>query len=189
MFRIYGLLFSLYLNNIYFVIIGYLIATNLNSSNFKNTNVFNGLFIAFICIIILFIVFGMINIIYSIKCGLKREYKKLEKYMKILKLSSIPYFIINFICIGLFVVVLLAASRGFGIVYLPIPFILTWFVVVVTSSYGIVELIVLFGKKDISIKNFILYIILQLCFVIDIISTFWILKQIKNSEVQQNNKC
>jgi len=174
------------MTNLFFVFTEYWIITHLNSSNFSNGKSFYLYLLVFLFILFLFVVFAIVNIVFAIKCGIKNDIVKLNQCMKIVKFSSIPYFFINFICIGLLMTVLVAASRGFGIIYLPIPFILTWFVVLATSSYGIIELTILFKNNVITLKKYVFHLILQLCFVFDVISSIWIAN--KQKQIRTNSK-
>lgn len=100
--------------------------------------------------------------------------------MSRLKLGAVPYFILNFLfCAGLAFLVV-ASSRGF-IIFSPIPILfvipifLTYGTVVSTSIYGIFYIASLLKEGKITIGKAILHILLQICFVLDIVDTLVLL--------------
>ena len=108
--------------------------------------------------------------------------------MKKVKYFTIPYFIFNFIFLSVLMIGLIMGTRGIGILLLPIPFILMYFVVVATSFYGIGFLFVLYRKGKIVKKKYVLFIILHLTFVLDIVSTMFLIKSYRNNYLPENSK-
>ena len=137
------------------------------------------------------VVSGVSNVIFAIKnvintCGLYKrgEYNSLRKHMKVLKLGTIPYFVLNFILYFLLCLLFFAASRGL-IIFTPIPLLLllpiffTYLTVLFTSCYGI-GLIAIISKENSSKRgNLIVHVLLQLCFVLDVVSTIILLIKYK----------
>ncbi len=104
----------------------------------------------------------------------------LKKYMSALKLGAVPYFIINFIfCAGLIFAVV-ASSRGL-IIFSPIPILfiipifLTYGTVVSTSFYGLFFIASVLKEDKITIGKAIVHMLLQICFVLDIVDTIALL--------------
>lgn len=134
---------------------------------------------------ILSIIFGVINIINTYKLCKDNEYNSLRKYMKVLKFGAVPYFIINFIVYFFIFFIFLAASRGI-ILFTPIPLIFigiiffTYLAVIFTSSYGIDFLVIVKKEKIIKTGSLVIHILLQLCFVLDVVDTLIILMKYKS---------
>lgn len=129
------------------------------------------------------IVFTVINIKNAFWLYTNGKYSFLKKHMSRLKLGAVPYFILNFLfCAGLAFFVV-ACSRGFYIfiIFSPIPILfvipifLTYGTVVSTSIYGIFYIASLLKEGKITIGKAILHILLQICFVLDIVDTIILL--------------
>lgn len=136
---------------------------------------------------ILNMILGLRNIINTFQLWKNNEYNSLRKYMKVLKFGTVPYFIINFIVYALIFLIFFAASRGI-IIFTPIPLIfiviifITYLTVIFTSSYGIGFLAIIKKEKRIKAGNFIIHILLQLCFVLDVIDTMILLIKYKREQ-------
>jgi hypothetical protein len=72
---------------------------------------------------------------------------------------------------------LLVVGHGFGFLIVPIFIFLSYTVLMLTSIFSILYLINLRKNKIILNKQFIVHLILQLCFVIDIIDIIYIIKK------------
>lgn len=150
-------------------------------------------------LVALVVITGILNVIFAIKniinsCRLykNREYNSLRQYMKVLKLGSIPYFILNFAIYFLLFIILFAASRGI-IVVTPIPLFIfsppilfTYLEVLFTSSYGIGFIAIINKEKRIKSVSFIIHVLLQLCFILDIISTIVLLTRYKVEHTKES---
>lgn len=136
------------------------------------------------------IVFAGINTVNSFSLFKNNDYNSMRKNMKALKFGAIPYFIINFIIYLLLFLLFFAASRGIILVTpIPllflIPVLFAYLTVIFTSTYGIGFSLILYKEKRLRTRKLILHIILQLCFVLDIIDTVILLaknKVMKTSE-------
>jgi hypothetical protein len=187
MFPIIGLFVAMYLGNLYFLILDINILRS-----FKNTNIDEGkfqliYFIVFCIIVMIFIIFAVLNIIRAVNLISRKNYIEIRKNIKKTKYGSIPCFVFNFILVGFATFIMFAASHGFGIFFLPIPVFFTWIVVVISSVYGLGLLLILHREKVISTKRFVIFGILQICFVFDIICTFVMLKDNKISDFIEKN--
>jgi hypothetical protein len=116
----------------------------------------------------------------------------LRKYMKRLKFGAIPYFILNFLFYLLLFLFFFAASRGI-VVFTPlplfflIPIFFTYLSVLFTSPYAIGFIVALRNEDKMKIGKLVIHILMQLCFVLDVIDTIVLLKKYKTQQVL--NKC
>jgi hypothetical protein len=92
----------------------------------------------------------------------------LKKYTKTIKFGLIPFWVINFIGYTALVIMINIPSHGFGIFIVPIPIIASYCVLIITSIYSILFLLLLLQNGKINNKQFLIYVIMQLCFVLDI---------------------
>ena len=120
--------------------------------------------------VIMFLTISIFLLLDAIKLIEKKDNKLLLDNMKRIKYLSIPYFVLNFILSGGLTYFINAISHGFGIFIIPIPFLLTYCVLIPTAFYGIGLLLVLYQEEKINIKIFLIYVIFLLCFLIDIIA-------------------
>jgi hypothetical protein len=134
------------------------------------------------------VIFAVINIFITFKLYKNNEYNSLRKNMKSTKLGAIPYFIINFIFYFLLFALFFAASRGIMIVT-PIPLLFlvpiafTYLSVLSTSFYGIGFIVILYKAKKLKIGKLIFHILLQLCFVLDVVDTLILLAKNKSEKI------
>jgi hypothetical protein len=126
--------------------------------------------IAGLTIMVLFIVLFVRNTISAVKLFADNDTGGLLKTSLFVKLSLIPYFVINFILNALIFTVLAAASRGIGIILVPIPVFLTYCILLSTSTYSIALVLSLGRNGKMGKRKTVLHFILQICFVLDILS-------------------
>lgn len=131
-------------------------------------------------------IIAVTNVINSITLFKNSDHVSLRQNMKILKFGLIPYFVINFVLYLFIFLILFAASRGI-IIFSPIPlfFIIpiffTYLAVLFTSFYGIGYVLILWKENRIKNSCLVIHVLLQLCFVLDVISTIILLAKYKNS--------
>jgi hypothetical protein len=156
----------------------------LNFSKSVDSNILLAFLISGICIWVILFLLGVtlniISIIYSLK---NNQINNIVNSMKILKYGSIPFYILNFTVSTLFCLLFVFASRGLGIIVVPIPIFITWIILLSTSINTLVLLVILFKKKTITKKYFVIGIICQLTFIIDIFSTISIAKKCKKAAI------
>lgn len=183
-------LISLYIN--LFVII-LLLVSLLKFGLIKNDigNLIKYLLIAGVIISCIFnAIFALKNVLKAYQLYKNKECNSLRKHMKALKFGVIPYFVLNFVIYLFLFAILFVGSRGIMIVT-PIPLIFlfpiffTYLIVVFTSSYGICFAVINSKEKGLSKMKLVLYTLLQLCFVLDVISTVILL--IKYKKVEEIN--
>jgi hypothetical protein len=125
-----------------------------------------------------FLIVTILNIFYTKRLIKQRERKKLKKSAEIVKLASIPFWIINFLVLSLSAFAAIIATRGFGIVFLPIFILITYIALLGTSVFSISYIRLLYKEKEIGFAQMTIHIILQLCFVSDIIGIIYLKKTI-----------
>lgn len=136
------------------------------------------------------IVFAVINAINSFILLKNRDYNSMRKNMKALKFGVIPYFVINFVIYALLLLLLFAASRGL-IMFTPIPLLFSipvffaYLTVIFTSSYGIGFSLILYKDKRIKTGKLVLHILLQLCFVLDVLDTIILIAKNKVVKISE----
>ena len=176
--KIYGFISSLYLNNIFVIFLDIFIAitaikimTNYEEiDNLPISRYYGIIFIIWGIWFLLFAIMSILNIVNAIKKFIQKDVVLLEKYTKVLKLSLIPFWIINFIGYTALVIMINIPSHGFGVFIVPIPIVASYCVLIITSIYSILFLLLLFQNNKLNNKQFLIYTILQLFFVLDIIS-------------------
>lgn len=145
--------------------------------NINPTSFYNILLIIFLIWFIIYFIFSIINIIALIIDCKNNNLNILFNKMKRIKMGLIPYWIINFICYLPISMTWLVAGHGFGFIVVPIFIFASYTVLILTSIFSIVYLYKLQKNNIILKKQFIIHIILQLFFVIDIIDIIYILKK------------
>lgn len=143
---------------------------------------------ALILLGVLNVVFAIANIKNSYRLCKNRDTITLRKYMKRLKLGAIPFFILNFVFYLLLFFFFFAASRGIFI-FTPIPMVFlipiffTYIAVLFTSPYAIGFLIVLQNENKMKSGKLVIHVLLQLCFVLDVVDTIVLLKKYKTQQI------
>jgi hypothetical protein len=148
-----------------------------NFMDFDNpSNFYTKLPIIFSLWVVTYSVLSIINIISILSDYKNNNIEKIFQKMKRIKTSLIPFWIINFICYVPISAILLAAGHGFGFIIVPLFIFLSYTVLILTSLFSILYLLKLRKNNIISRKQFVIHIILQLIFVIDIIDTIYVIK-------------
>ena len=124
----------------------------------------------------------ILNIKNTIKLFRQNNILEIRKNVKIIKLSLIPFWILHFIISVIIMFVFLGISRGLGIIFIPIPIFFTYLFLLITSIFSIAFILLL--NKNKYLKHNYIHILLQLCFVIDIIDIIYLLRKIN---LENNN--
>ena len=121
----------------------------------------------------------IVNIIIAIMYYREKNSENANKNMKKIKLYLIPYWVINFV-LGIATTLTTAFMGGifFGLAFL----VTSYLFLVTTSCYSLAYLGILLKNKQISIVHFFFHMILQLCFVMDIIDTVYLLYKYKHND-------
>ncbi len=168
-----------------FMVIALIITLLRGLIRYNSGNILKSLLIAAVVItLILNSILAVKNIINTYRLYKERQYNLLRKHMKVIKLGMIPYFIINFIIYILLFMLFFAASRGL-IIFSPIPLLFivpvffTYLSMLFTSCYGIGFAAIVNSEKNLGNLKFIIHILFQLCFVLDVVSTIILLLKYK----------
>lgn len=149
-------------------------------------DIVKGLLIASLVLGIIAFFLGVANIVLAITYILVPHQNKYKAIM-IAKLALIPFFIMNFIictlvCVGLLNPWLFMTS----IVIVPLMIVITYGVLLVTSSYNLAHMIRALSKKEVTSKELTLHIIFHLIFVLDVVSS--ILLYVNEKRVRMTQK-
>ena len=104
---------------------------------------------------------------------------RLRKGWKLLKLWSIPFYVVNFIYSLFAWFILVGASRGILFVLVPIPIVITCLMIVQSGCVGICYIMYLRKQPENGGKPSGVHYVLQLLSVLDVISTIVILRKFK----------
>jgi hypothetical protein len=132
-----------------------------------------------------FITITTISIINAIKIFIKKDLFSLKLITKIIKLGLIPFWILNFIGLASLTIMINLPSHGFGIFIIPIPIMASYFVLIVTSFFSILYLLLLYKNNTIDNKQFLIYIITQFLFIFDIIGILHLFNKIRNENIMK----
>jgi hypothetical protein len=130
-----------------------------------------------------FITITIISIIHAIKIFIQKDLLSLKIIAKIIKLGLIPFWILNFTGLAFLTIMINLPSHGFGIFIIPIPIMASYFVLIVTSFFSILYLLLLYKNKTIDNKHFLIYIITQFLFIFDIIGILHLFNKIRNENI------
>lgn len=138
-------------------------------------------FYFFVIWTIIFIIFNICNIVYLINKIKNNNIEIIKKYCRIIKIIIIPFWII-------IIILYFGSSYIFYITYnmalfdMPMPIIISYIILLSTSSYSISYLTILKKNGIININQFLKNVIFQLFFITDIIGVFKIIKNDKKSK-------
>lgn len=124
-------------------------------------------------------VFGWITAILAPILYKAKRFDDLRRSWLILKLGTIPFFIVNFIYSVFAWTLLVVASRGIAIVLVWIPVVVTCSFIVQSGIYGICNAMHL--KKTVSLKGTVWHCILQFVPLVDVLDTVLLMKKGKKS--------
>ena len=136
-------------------------------------------------IVVLLILSGIGNILMSIitafqSIDAKNRRNSMIYRMLFLKLSVIPFFVLNFMLwTGLFGTFILFPGGIFLLALVPIIVFLTFTVLLVTSSSTISVLVFSYRSKQIDMNKLIVHIVLQLIFMVDVIDSIYLYKKLR----------
>ena len=139
-------------------------------------------------IVVLLIISGIGNILMSIITAFqsieaKNKRNSMIYRMLFLKLSVIPFFVLNFMLwTGLFGMLMIFPGGIFLLALVPFIIFLTFTVLLVTSSSTISVLVFCYRSKQIDINKLIVHIVLQLIFVVDVIDSIYLYKKLRTGK-------
>jgi hypothetical protein len=170
------LLYSL--NILFIVFISFLIFTMNILYKYANT-MFIVFFIVLIIWLIIYIITSIKNVMTSRKYIRELEINKLKKISEDIKFKSIPFWIINFLVLLFLTISAVVGTKGILIFIIPISILFTYIILLGTSVFSISYIILLYKNNNILLIQLIFHVILQLCFVFDIIDMFYLRLRIK----------
>jgi hypothetical protein len=143
--------------------------------------------------LLFFLIIAILNIISSIRLNINNKPYKLIEISKYFKIKLIP-FLIMYICFLAFLYsyteidiedIIRMENDFWGTIFeikiLPIIKMI-YMIFISTIAYSISYIIYIIRKKWIKILTGILYIIIQLCFILDIINTIYLYNKYKKNE-------
>ncbi|MDO4327597.1 MAG: hypothetical protein Q4E24_16500 [bacterium] len=133
-----------------------------------------GLFFFYLLMIGAMQLTGWICVGCSIAAYRKGYEEKLKKSVKILKLYSIPFYLLNFIVSFVYWFFILAGSRGILFFLLPIPIAITCLIIFQTGCVGICYIMYLRKQLGSQKKPSRTHYLIQLIPILDVISTLYI---------------
>lgn len=107
------------------------------------------------------------------------RYENLKKGWKLLKLGSIPFYILNFLYCFFVWGILVGASRGMLIILVPIPVIITCTLVVQSGCFGVYYVKYLRADRPKEERPSKVHYVLQLISGLDVVSTLCLLRRYK----------
>ena len=87
--------------------------------------------------VLIFFIVLVLNIISSIKLYINNDTKALEKYSQIMKILLKPFWIIHKISCIVLSLMIVFATRGIGIIIIPVFFVATFILRTITSVYEV----------------------------------------------------
>lgn len=135
------------------------------------------LFMFFLFEMVVLNIVGIITVGMSLSAYKRNNTNMLRKSVKILKLYSIPFYIINFIYSTFAWFILVGASRGIMIIFVPIPIFITYLLILESGCVGVFYLKCLSEKSENSISFSGIHYLLQFIPIFDVISTLIIIKK------------
>lgn len=132
-------------------------------------------FIFYLFMIAVVLCIGWIAVAISFSAYNKEQYLMIKKSWKLLKIGSIPFYILNFIYSFIVWFCLVGASRGIMIILVPIPIIITYSFIIQSGCIGAFYIRRLRKNPDIVINVNAIHYLLQFISILDIISTMILL--------------
>ncbi|MDD6058015.1 MAG: hypothetical protein PUB98_07140 [Clostridiales bacterium] len=120
---------------------------------------------------------GWVCVILSAVAYNRGRWEKLRRGWRLLKLGSIPFFLLNFLLSAAVWFVLIGATRGLYAFLVPIPIFLTCILIVQSGIVGILYLLSLRRQEEKDKRPSGVHYVLQLMPVLDVISTLILLRR------------
>lgn len=136
-----------------------------------------GLLAFYLLMIVLVQIWGWITVSRAVAAYRRGRSAALWQGWRLLKLGSIPFYILNFLWSCLVWFILVGASRGILFLLVPIPVCITGLMVVQTGCVGACCLKILRSQAEGTRRVHGIHYLLQLLPVLDVISTLVVLKR------------
>lgn len=95
----------------------------------------------------------------------------LRRSMAVLKFGLVPFFVVNFVHLGFWMIVISGVTLGAGWLLLPVVVVMTYLVFLPTSAPGLAYLALLARERRMSAGMVALHVVLHLTYVLDLVST------------------
>ena len=132
-------------------------------------------------VLFLFCIGLIMNIFNSMRLARAGDTDTLSLLSLKLKLILIPFFVLNFAAYAFPFLLVIAVSRGLGIILLPIPIFLAWCSLLATSVYSLPLIVLLEKEKRLTTFKLVVYFISQISFVLDIIGVVLLRRRLKKN--------
>ena len=142
-----------------------------------------GLFFFYLVFLFLLQVIGWGTVAMAARAAGRREFDRVIRAWKLLKLGSIPFFVMNFLYSAAVWFLIVAASRGIFAIFLPIPIAITCLLIIETGCVGCFALKV-FRRQRPPVPGKVHYL-LQFLPVLDVVSTRVVLSWLKQRTTPQ----
>lgn len=127
---------------------------------------------------------GWVAVAMAARAGGKGETDRVFRAWRLLKLGSIPFFVLNFLYSVAVWFLIVAASRGIFLIFVPIPIAITCFFILETGCVGCVAVKAL-RRQPPPVPGKLHYF-LQLLPVADVVSTLLLLHRQKQRMIPQS---
>lgn len=141
-----------------------------------------GLFFFYLVFMGVLFVLGWVAVAMAARAGSRQDLQGLWSAWRLLKLWSIPFFVLNFLYSVLAWFIIVAASRGIFFMLLPIPIAITCTLILQTGCVGCVAVKTLRSRSGPERRPDRVHYLLQLLPVADVISTLVLLRRTKEEE-------
>lgn len=136
-----------------------------------------GLFFFYLLMIVVMQLIGWICVGCSAAAYRGGYGETLKKSVKLLKLYSIPFYLLNFMVSFVYWFFILAGSRGILFFLLPIPIAITCLIIFQTGCVGICYIMYLRKQPGNQRKPSGIHYVMQLISILDVISTIYIFRK------------
>jgi hypothetical protein len=126
------------------------------------------------------------SLVHVVRSAVRGETELLGRQASVLKMVSIPWFVINFLVNFLFFSLFGIVSRGLIIFFIPAAVFITWCVMMGSTIYSLGYLILLKKEKRIEIPAMVFHGWLQLMFMTDVIGILVLRRQMKKADQNQH---
>lgn len=127
---------------------------------------------------------GWVAVAMAARAGGKGETDRVFRAWRLLKLGSVPFFVLNFLYSVAVWFLIVAASRGIFLIFVPIPIAITCFFILETGCVGCVAVKAL-RRQPPPVPGKLHYF-LQLLPVADVVSTLLLLHRQKQRMIPQS---
>lgn len=135
------------------------------------------LFLFYIIMIAAVHILGWVSAGMAAVAYLRKEYGRLQKGWLLLKFGSVPFYILNFIYSFLAWFILIGASRGLMVFFVPVPVFITCAMIVQSGFFGACYIKYLRKQLPDGERPPAVHYALQMIAVLDIFSTIVLLKK------------